>query len=438
MRWLESYNHKKTTAEEAVKVIKSGNRVYIHPGCAVPELLVDAMVARSDELYDVEVVHILNMGNARYAAPEMEGHFRHNALFIGTNVRSAVNEGHADWTPIFLSEIPELFRDGTLPIDVALIQVSPPDEHGFCSFGLGVEVTKAGAENAKVVIAQVNPRMPRALGDCFIHINKITIVVEADIPLFELPQFRPDPNNKEYQIAQQIGAHIAELIEDGATLQMGIGMIPDAVLNFLGSKRDLGIHTEMFSDGVVELVERGIINNEKKTLHRGKIVASFVLGSKRTYDFLDNNPLCEFHPSDYVNDVFIIAQNEKMTAINSAIEVDLTGQVCSDSIGFRLFSGFGGQVDFIRGAARSKGGKPIIALPSATADLKHSKISSHLKIGAGVVTNRADVHYVVTEYGMADLHGKTIRQRVRALIDIAHPTFREELERFAHERKWMK
>ncbi len=438
MLWLESYNRKKTTAEEAVKVIKSGDRVYIHPGCAVPEILINAMVARAEELHDVEVVHILNMGDARYAAPKMEGHFRHNALFIGTNVRPAVNEGRADWTPIYLSEIPELFRNGTLPIDVALIQVSPPDEHGFCSFGLGVEVTKAGAESAKVVIALVNPQMPRALGDCFIHINKITTIVEADVPLFELPQFKPDPNNKDYQIAQKIGAHIAGLIEDGATLQMGIGMIPDAVLNFLESKRDLGIHTEMFSDGVVELVERGIINNEKKTLHRGKIVASFVLGSKRTYDFLDNNPLCEFHPSDYVNDVFIIAQNEKMTAINSAIEVDLTGQVCSDSIGMRLFSGFGGQVDFIRGAARSKRGKPIIALPSTTSDLRYSKISAHLKIGAGVVTNRADVHYVVTEYGIAELHGKTIRQRVRALINIAHPNFQEELERFAVERKWLK
>ncbi|MDK9698825.1 MAG: 4-hydroxybutyrate CoA-transferase [bacterium] len=438
MRWLEAYNKKKQTAEEAVQLIKSGNRVYLHPGCAVPEVLVNAMVARKDELFDVEVVHILNMGQARYAAPEMEGHFRHNALFIGTNVRQAVNEGRADWTPVFLSEIPELFRNGILPIDVAMVQLSPPDEHGFCSYGLGVETTKSAAEHAKIVIAQINPRMPRALGDCFIHINKLTAIVEVDVPLFELPQFQPDPNNAEFRIAQQVGEHISTLIEDGATLQMGIGMIPDAVLNFLGSKRDLGIHTEMFSDGVVELVERGIINNEKKTLHRGKIVASFVLGSKRTYDFLDNNPLCEFHPSDYVNDVFIVSQNEKMTAINSAVEVDLTGQVCSDSIGFRLFSGFGGQVDFIRGAARSKRGKPIIALPSMTDNGKFSRICSHLKEGAGVVTSRADVHYVVTEYGIASLHGKTLRERARALINIAHPNYREELERFAFGKKWIK
>ncbi|MCX7834801.1 MAG: 4-hydroxybutyrate CoA-transferase [bacterium] len=438
MRWLDSYNRKKMSAEEAVRLIESNDRVYVHPGCAVPELLVNAMVQRANELMNVEVIHILNMGQARYALPEMEGHFRHNALFIGGNVRQAVNEGRADFTPIFLSEIPSLFRNGRLPIDVALVHLSPPDEHGFCSFGLGVETTKAAAENAKIVIAQINPQMPRALGDCFIHINKLTAIVEADVPLFELPQFEPNVTNPEYIVAQKIGEHIAELIEDGSTLQMGIGMIPDAVLNFLVHKRDLGIHTEMFSDGVVELVEKGIINNEKKTLHRGKIVASFVLGSKKTYNFLDNNPLCEFHPSDYVNDVFVIAQNEKMVAINSAVEVDLTGQVCSDSIGFRLYSGFGGQLDFIRGASRSKGGKPIIALPSTTADGKISRICAHLKIGAGVVTTRADVHYVVTEYGYADLYGKCIRERAKALINIAHPNYREELEKFAWERHWIK
>lgn len=438
MRWLDTYNRKKMSAEEAVRFIQSNQRVYIHPGCAVPELLVNAMVERANELENVEVVHILNMGEARYALPEMEGHFRHNALFIGSNVRQAVNEGRADFTPIFLSEIPHLFRNGRLPIDVALVHLSPPDEHGFCSFGLGVETTKSAAENARYVIAQINPQMPRALGDCFIHINKLSAIVEADVPLFELPQFAPNVNTTEYLVAQKIGEYIAELIEDGSTLQMGIGMIPDAVLNFLVNKRDLGIHTEMFSDGVVDLVERGIINNEKKTLHRGKIVASFVLGSKRTYNFLDNNPLCEFHPSDYVNDVFVIAQNEKMVAINSAVEVDLTGQVCSDSIGFRLYSGFGGQLDFIRGASRSKGGKPIIALPSTTSDGKISRICAHLKTGAGVVTTRADVHYVVTEYGYADLYGKNIRQRAQALINIAHPNFREELERFAWERHWIR
>lgn len=438
MRWLETYNRKRMSADEAVRFIQSNQRVYIHPGCAVPEILINAMVNRASELQNVEVVHILNMGSARYALPEMEGHFRHNALFIGSNTRLAVSEGRADWTPIFLSEIPNLFRNGILPIDVALVHLSLPDEHGFCSFGLGVETTKAAAENARVVIAQINPQMPRALGDCFIHINKLTAIVETDTPLYELPQFEPNPENPEYKVAQRIGKAVAELIEDAATLQMGIGMIPDAVLNFLGQKKDLGIHTEMFSDGVVDLVERGIINNEKKTLHRGKIVASFVLGSKRTYSFLDNNPLCEFHPSDYVNDVFIISQNEKMCAINSAIEVDLTGQVCSDSIGLRLYSGFGGQVDFIRGSSRSKGGKPIIALPSTTSDGKISKICAQLKPGAGVVTSRADIHYVVTEYGVADLYGKNIRQRAQALISISHPDFRAELDRIAWERRWLR
>jgi len=437
MNWLDTYKRKLITAEEAVRSIKSGNRVYVHPGCAVPELLVNAMVARKDELENVEVCHLMAVGNAPYTRPEMEGHFRHNAFFIGANVRSAIREGRADFTPIFLSEIPGLFYRGILPIDVALIHVSPPDEHGFCSFGVGVECTKPATEVAKVIIAQVNPNMPRALGDSFIHINKITHIVETDVPLKELPQVAGDVTSDELAVFQKIGQNIASLIEDGATLQMGIGSIPDAVMLYLKAKKDLGIHTEMFSDGVVRLVEEGIINNEKKTLHPGKIIASFVLGSRALFDFIDNNPIIEFHPSHYVNNPFIIGRNARMVAINSALEVDLTGQVCADSIGYYLFSGIGGQVDFIRGAAYSEGGKPIIALPSTAKGGTVSRIVPHLTEGAGVTTSRGDVHYVVTEYGIADLYGKTVRQRTQSLIGIAHPNFRESLEQFAKEKKYI-
>jgi acetyl-CoA hydrolase len=314
---------------------------------------------------------------------------------------------------------------------VALIHVSPPDEHGFCSFGIEVGVTKPAAHAARIVIAEVNDQMPRTLGDSFIHVSKIDYAVPVSYKLPELPLGEVTELNK------RIGQHVAELIEDGSTLQMGIGGIPDGVLLFLRDKRDLGIHTELFSDGVVELVERGVVTNEKKTLHPGKIIAGFLLGTQRLYDFVDNNPVVELHPTDYVNDPFLIAQNEKMVAINSAIEVDLTGQVCADSIGSRLYSGVGGQVDFIRGAARSKGGKPIIALPSTAKNDTISRIVPTLKPGAGVVTTRNDVHYVVTEYGVAYLHGKTIRQRVQALINIAHPKFRDELTHFAKEQHWL-
>jgi len=436
MNWVERYKSKLRTADEAVKVIASGQRVYVHPGCAVPTLLVDAMSNRYRELYDVEVIHLLTVGKSRYSAPEMEGHFRHNALFIGKNVRDAVNDGRADFTPIFLSEIPGLFYRRILPIDVALIQVSPPDEHGFCSFGVGVECTKPATEVAEIIIAQVNPNMPRTLGDCFIHVDKLTYCVEADVPLQELPQVDKDVTPEEADVFRQIGKNIADLIEDGSTLQLGIGSIPDAVLQFLHQKKHLGLHTEMFSDGVVKLFEEGVITNEKKTLHPGKAVVSFVLGTKALFDFIDNNPVIEFHPSHYVNDPFIIAQNEKMVAVNSAIEVDLTGQVCADSIGKKFYSGFGGQVDFIRGASRSKGGKPIIALPSTAKNGMFSRIVPHLALGAGVTTSRGDVHYVVTEYGVADLYGKTVRERAKALIDIAHPRFREELERYALQQKY--
>jgi 4-hydroxybutyrate CoA-transferase len=433
MQWTTSYRNKLKTAEEAVQIIKSGDNVYIHPGCAVPETLIRAMVGRGKDLTDVTVHHILTIGEAGYVSDDMQGHFRHNALFIGHNVREAVNSGKADCTHIYLSQVAELFYKKIIPIDVALIHVSPPDEHGFCSFGVGVEMTKPACEMAKVIIAQVNPNMPRVLGDCFIHINKLAHIVEVDIPIKEMSQVGDITDPEELEVYKHLGGHVAELIEDESTMQMGIGAIPDAVLGYLENKRDLGIHTEMFSDGVVKLVEMGVINNEKKTLHKGKMVASFVLGTKLIYDFIDNNPVVEFHPSHYVNDPFIVAQNRKMVAINSALQVDLTGQVCADSIGPRLYSGFGGQVDFIRGASRSPGGKPIIALPATARNGELSRIVPHLIPGAGVTTNRADVHYVVTEYGIASLFGKTVRQRVNELIHIAHPKFRDELRAYARK-----
>ncbi|HUN65012.1 MAG TPA: acetyl-CoA hydrolase/transferase C-terminal domain-containing protein [Bacteroidota bacterium] len=436
MQWIERYKSKLRTAREAVSIIQSGQRVYVHPGCAMPEVLVDAMCDRAFELVNIEVIHLLTVGQPRYSKPEMEGHIRHNALFIGRNVRTAVNEGRADFTPIFLSEIPGLFYRGILPIDVALVHVSPPDEHGFCSFGVGVECTKPATEVAKHIIAQINPNMPRTLGDCFIHVDKFTSCVEADVPLQELPQVDNDLTPEEIGTFERIGRNIADLIEDGSTLQLGIGAIPDAVLRYLQGKKHLGMHTEMFADGVMKLVEDGVITNEKKTLHPGKMIASFVLATRPLFNFINNNPIIEFHPSHYVNDPYIVSRNDRMVAINSAIEVDITGQVCADSIGMRFYSGFGGQLDFIRGASRSKGGKPIIALPSTAKDGKLSRIVASLSPGAGVTTTRGDVHYVVTEFGVADLYGKTVRQRAQALIDIAHPDFREELDRFAVEQKY--
>ncbi len=430
MRWLESYRRRVTTAAEAVRDIRSGDRVWIHPGCNTPLRLVEAMVGRAGELEDVEVVHILTLGPAPYAEPGMEPHFRHRALFVGGNVRKAVNEGRADFVPIHLHEVPGLVSSGRLPIDVALIHISPPDEHGFCSYGVGVDATKAAVENARSVIALVNQRMPRALGDSFVHVSKLSHVVEVDEPIIELPM-APEVSD----VARAIGQNIASLIPDGATLQMGIGEIPDAVLLFLEDKKHLGVHTEMFSDGLVDLFEMGVVTNERKTLHRGKIVASFVIGTQKAFDFVDNNPFMEFHPNHYVNDPYIVAQNDAMVAINSAISIDLTGQVCADSIGPRIYSGFGGQLDFIRGAARSKGGVPIIALPSTARAGKVSRITNTLLSGSGVVTTRADVHWVVTEYGIADLYGKSLRERARSLIDIAHPGFREALEDAARNRK---
>ena len=376
-------------------------------------------------------MHVLAFGKAPHLAPELKDSFRHRALFIGENARSAVQSGRADFVPVFLSEIPRLFRDGSLPLDVALIQVSPPDEHGFCSFGCEVGCTKPAAQSAQVVIAEINRRMPRVLGDSFIHVSKLTCAIEVDYALPEAAQAGAT------QAHRQIAEWIAELIPDGATLQLGIGSIPDAVLAQVANKHDLGVHTELFSDGVIDLVERGIITNEKKTLHPGKIVAGFLFGSQKLYDFAQDNAMIELHPSDYVNDPFIIAQNDHMIAINSALEVDLTGQVCADSIGPAIYSGIGGQLDFVRGAARSRGGKPIVALPATAKDGQVSRIATHLKPGAGVVTSRGDVHYVVTEFGVASLHGKSIRERVRAMISIAAPQFREGLLHYAQQNNYI-
>jgi 4-hydroxybutyrate CoA-transferase len=427
--WSEIYRGRVTSAEEAVATVRSGEHVWLHAGCNNPEELVRALVARADELENVEVTHLLTFGAADHVEPRYGRSFRHRALFAGPNVRKAVNEGRADWVPVFLSEIPGLIRSGVIPVDVAFIQISPPDEHGFCSYGVGVECSKAAAETAGRVVALVNRQMPRSLGDSFIHVSRLTQVVEIDRPIAELPQV-----TEVGDVARAIGRQVADLIENGSTLQIGIGEIPDAVLLFLKEKRDLGIHTEMFSDGVVELFESGVVTGEAKSLHKGKIIASFVLGSKKTFDFLDNNPFVEFHPTEYVNDPFVIAQNDRMVAINSALAIDITGQVCADSMGRSIYSGFGGQVDFIRGAAHSRGGKPIIALPSTARNGTVSRIVDVLEEGSGVVTTRADVHYVATEYGVASLHGKSLRERAHALIECAHPDFRGELCEAARRR----
>jgi len=430
---LNIYNQKVVTADEAVGHIKSGDNIVVQPGCAAPMELIKAMVNRKDELENVSLYHILIVGDLPYAKPGMEKHFQHKAFFIGANTREAVNDGRAEFIPIFLSEVPLLFKNGHIKTDVALIHLSTPDEHGFCSYGVDVGTIKTAAEKSKIIIGQINNEMPRTLGDSFIHINKINYIVEKSEPIKELPQIDPNTSKQFLDIYDKIGTNIAELIEDGSTLQMGIGAIPDAVMNYLTDKKDLGIHTEMFSDGIIDLVEQGIINGEQKTLHPGKIIAGFVLGTKRVYDFIDNNPVIEFHPQEYVNDPFVISKNKRMIAINSAIEVDLTGQVCSDSIGTRLYSGIGGQVDFIRGAAHSDGGKGIIALPSVTKDGNISRIVPKLKSGAGVVTSRGDVHYVITEYGVALLFGKSIKERALELIKISHPRFRDELTKYAKD-----
>jgi acetyl-CoA hydrolase len=424
------------SAPEAAHKIKSGDRIFLTGNCSVPQTVLAALVDYAPNLHDVEICHALTVGPADYVSPAMEGHIRVNTMFISGNIRKAVHEGRVDFTPVLLSEFPLLFKNKLLPLDVALIHVSPPDEHGFCSLGIEVGLTKSPAESAKLIIAEVNQQMPRTLGDSFIHISRLDYIVPVDYPLPELPMSAKDTSEETNNIA----GYIAELIPNGATMQMGIGAIPDAVLKFLYDKKDLGVHSELFSDGVIDLVEAGVITNAQKTIHTGKITAGFVLGSKRLYDWVDDNPLIELHRTEYVNDPFVIAQNERQVAINSAIEVDVTGQVCADSIGPKFYSGVGGQLDFIYGASRSKGGVPIIALPSTTTLRDGSVISrivTELKRGAGVVTTRNHVHYVVTEYGIADLYGKTIRQRTHSLINIAHPQFREQLLSRAKELNYI-
>ncbi len=425
------------SAEEAVKSIRSGDNVYVQANCSFPYVLIENLCKRYKELTDVKILQLMTFLDAPYVKPEMEGHFHLISLFTGANVRKAVNEGRADFIPVFLSEIPLLIENGKLPIDVCLLHLSPPDDHGFCSYGISNECSKTAAEHSKLIIAQINPNMPRVLGDNFIHIDKIDYAVEINDPV---PEFVNQKNIAGDELAayEKIGQNIATLIENGSTLQMGIGIIPDMVLQYLTDKKDLGVHTEMFSDNLIDLIDSGVINGERKTLLPGKVVSSFILGSKKVFDYMDDNPVFEFRPTIFVNDPFIIARNDRMVSINSALEVDLTGQVCADSIGPKNYSGFGGQLDFIRGASRSENGKPILAFTSTAKGGKLSRIAPFLKQGAGVTTTRADVHYIITEFGIAELYGKSIRERVRSLINIAHPDFREELEKYAYEVNFLR
>ena len=416
------------TGEEAVSIVQPGQRVFVHGGAATPRFLLEKLAERASSLWNVEIVSISLQGDAVIADKKYKDSFRINSLFVSNNIREAVNDGRGDYVPIFLSEIPMLFRRGILPLDVAIVHVSPPDKHGFCSLGTSVDIAATAVKTAKHVIAQVNPRMPRTLGDGLIHVNEFHGMVEVNEELPEVASKEPLGD-----VPLRIGAFCAELIEDGATLQTGIGTVPDAVLASLNNHRELGIHTEMFSDGIIPLIESGVVTNQHKRKHRGKSVTSFLLGSRKLYDFVDDNPSIIALNIQYVNDTAVIRTNPKVTAINSAIEVDITGQVCSDSIGTYHYSGVGGQMDFVRGASLSEGGKPIIALPSITKK-GDSRIAAFLKQGAGVVTTRAHAHYIVTEYGIAYLYGKNMRQRAKALIDIAHPNHRERLEREAFER----
>lgn len=429
--WRIRHASKLCTASEAIARIRPGRRIFIGSGAAEPLGLVRALAADSARFADNEVVHILTLGPAPYVGPGMEGRFRHTAFFIGPNVRAAVQGGQADFMPVFLSEVPKLIRSGRVKVDAALLQVSPPDARGRVSLGVSVDVVKAAVESAGLVIAQVNPNMPRTLGDSLLSVAQLDCLVDGAEPLLELPSEAPDA------VSTTIGELVATLVPDGATLQVGIGRIPNAVLGALRARHDLGVHTEMFSDGLMELFRLGVITGRRKTLCAGKMVTSFLMGSRDLYAWAHENPLLELHPSDFTNDPFVIAQNARMVAINSALSVDLTGQVAADSVGGRFFSGIGGQVDFIRGAARSAGGKPIIALPSTALGGSKSRIVSALEAGAGVVTSRGDVHYVVTEYGIAQLWGKSIRERASALIEVAHPDFRAELLSEAKQRHYV-
>ena len=429
--WKEKYKNKVGTAAAAMNLIKPGNRIFIGTGCAQPQHLVNALVEHSSHIYDAHIIHLLTMGAAPYANEQFREKFKMNSFFIADNVRDALSKGIGDYTPIFLSDIPQEFEAGRIPIDFALISVTPPDVNGLCSFGVSVDIVKSAAANARYTVAQVNQFMPRTMGDSFIHVNAIDMLVPHDEPIIEIPV--PEPS----ETLRRIGQNIARLVDDGSTIECGIGRIPQALADYLVYKRDLGVHTEMFSDWIIDLIECGAVTCAKKTINRGKVVASFCMGSKRLYDYINNNPFFEFHPTEYVNDPYIIGQHEKMVGINVGLEIDLSGQVCSDSLGYSFYSGIGGQVDFIRGAARSRGGKPIIALPSTAKDGTISRIVPHLTEGAGVVTTRGDVHYVVTEYGIAYLHGKSIRERALALIYIAHPKFRNELIQAAKTQRYI-
>lgn len=429
--WKERYKDKIGTAAAAMKLIKSGDSIFIGTGCGQPQHLVNALVEHSGHLYDAHIIGLLTVGAAPYADERFREKFKMNSFFIADNVRDALKKGIGDYTPIFLSEIPHEFETGRIPIDVALISVTEPDAGGLCSLGVSVDIVKSAAANAKYVVAQVNRKMPRTFGDSFVHISTIDMLVAHDEEIVEIPVPEPD------ETLRRIGQNVARLIEDGSTIECGIGRIPQALAEFLKDKKDLGIHTEMFSDWIIDLIECGAVTGAKKTLNRGKVVASFCMGSKRLYEYINNNPFFEFYPTEYVNDPYIISQHEKMAGINVGLEIDLTGQVCSDSLGYEFYSGIGGQVDFIRGASRSRGGKAIIAMPSTAKNGEVSRIVPHLTEGAGVVTTRGDVHYVVTEYGIAYLHGKSIRERVLALVNIAHPKFRAGLIQAAKAQKYV-
>jgi 4-hydroxybutyrate CoA-transferase len=423
---MRSKSYSPVTPQEAVSVIRSGDRIFIHTAAAAPQVLVKALAERGDELRNVQIYQLHTEGPAPYADEQYQDSFRVHSLFTGANMRDAVQDGRADFVPVFLSDIPRLFRRGVIPLDVAILQVSPPDAHGYVTLGVSVDTSLAAAQSAKVLIAEINPQMPRTQGDGNIHISRFDKVIDVNYPL--PTHIIPEPSD----IERRIGENIAGLVENGATLQMGIGAIPNAALQAMANHRELGIHTEMFSDGIIPLVEKGIITNEHKTKHPGHIVTGFLVGSQKLYDFVNDNPLVRVLDIEYVNDTSVIRKNPKATAINSAIEVDITGQVCADSIGSRIFSGVGGQMDFIRGAALSKGGKPIIALPAMT-NKGISRITSMLKPGAGVVTTRAHVHYIVTEFGVAEMWGRSIQERAKAMINIAHPDHREQLMKEAWE-----
>lgn len=426
--WQDLFREKVTDTRRAFRKLRRGQRIFIGSGCGEPQYLVRALEEQLPKLADLEILHILSLGKHSFLEESYHDKCRLKSFFVAAASREAVAEGRADYTPVNLVDVPRLFRSGVLPIDVALIQVSEPDQHGFCSLGISVDIVKAAAESARFVIAQINGRMPRTLGDSFIHVSDLDALIPWDEPLLEMP---PPPIN---DVAKAIGAQVAKLIEDGSTLRVGVGSVPSAVLYALEDKKDLGVHTDMLTDPYVDLVEKGVITNARKTLHPGKIIASFCLGTKKLYDFVHNNPMVAFHPVEYTNNYLVISQNEKMVTLNSALEVDLTGQVCSDSVGYQIYSGVGGSVDFLRGARNSRGGKAIVVLPSTTLD-GQSRIVPELTEGGGVVTTRGGVQYVVTEYGIAQLQGRSLRERALALIGIAHPDFREDLTRHAYRMK---